>query len=217
MKLALISQPTTTNALAAIQSLLDATTASRQSRPVNIGYVASAPDPEREYFKQTQQLYLSLGANMDTYLELETGFSQAAFTALLQCDVIHLSGGDTQRFLRAMKQRNMIDTIKHFADNGGAIVGVSAGAMLLTPSISSAALCGDSITDAACALHALHLVDFQFVPHATLAQTRQRAFQQQLQQLKGPTYVCADDDALVIIDQQLTRFGQPQWIQAVSS
>lgn len=206
MNLAFISQPTTPNAQRAISALLSAV----GKQMPNVGYIASSPDPEREYFAQAQQIYQTLNAKMSVYLELEADFSPQALDALLACDVIHLSGGDTQRFLRAIKQRKLMTLLTTFVEDGGAIVAVSAGAMILTPSIASAALCGDEITDENSALSAMNLVNFQFVPHVTQEQLSQSHFKQQLNQLTTACYLCSDNDALLQIDEELLLYGTPQ-------
>lgn len=209
MILALLSQPSSPNALIVISRVLSEVAATKPK----VGYIASAPDPKREYFSQTQQLYRKLNVQMSVYLELESEFTQTALNALLDCDVIHLSGGDTQRFLQAVKQRKLIAVFQAFVENGGAIVGVSAGAMLLTPSIASAALCGDKVTDQQSALSALNLVDFQFVPHVTQDQLIDSEFQQQLNLLKSRTYLCADNDALLQVGKNLLVYGAPSLIE----
>ncbi|WP_257985413.1 Type 1 glutamine amidotransferase-like domain-containing protein [Shewanella sp. GutCb] len=209
INLALISQPTAANAQLAISKLLSIL----KTTTPKIGYIASAPDPQREYFRQTQQIYSALNAEMDVYLELESEFSQQALDALLTCDLIHLSGGDTQRFLLAIKQRQLIAPLTKFAMNGGAIVGVSAGAMLLTPSIDSAVLCGDHITASPEALSALNLVPFQFVPHFETTQLSDDSFNQQLNSLNQSVYLCGDNDALLLTGNKLTLYGSPQLVK----
>ena len=209
MIFAFISQPTTPNAQQAMSALLKAVPAAVPK----VGYIASAPDPTREYFSQTQQLYRSLNAELESYLELGSDYCHEALQTLLSCDVIHLSGGDTQRFLQAVKRRNLINVLRSYVKNGGAIVGVSAGAMMLTPSIASAALCGDSLEPQSTAQQALNLIDFQFVPHFSSAQLTEPKFQQQLQTLAGPIYLCTDNDALVKVDEELFVYGNPLLIK----
>lgn len=209
MLLALISQPTSPNARLAISELLSRLTAATPK----IGYIASMPDPQREYYQQSQQLYAELNAEMTVYLELESEFNQQALDTLLTCDVIHLSGGDTQRFLNAIKQRQLIEPVKEFAANGGAMVGVSAGAMLLTPSIASAILCGDKIEGSHAALTALNLVPFHIAPHFEIAQLNDANFNQQLKTLKSAAYLCSDDDALLLTADKLVIFGEPRLIK----
>ncbi|WOT06477.1 Type 1 glutamine amidotransferase-like domain-containing protein [Shewanella youngdeokensis] len=211
MNLVLASQATTHNARLAISQLLNTQTSSIPT----VGYIASAPDPQREYFNATQQLYTALNAQMCVYLELESEFSSQTLTALFACDVIHLSGGDTERFLTAIKQRQLIEPLTTFAHHGGAIVGVSAGAMLLTPSIVSATLCGDNITGDNAQLEALNLVPFQFVPHFKSQQLSNRQFNQQLKTLQTNVYLCGDNDAIAIEQHKVLLYGSPQLHQHI--
>ena len=217
MKLALLSDPNSENAHKAIESVLNAIITSKTSNKgaaVKIGYIASQPDPTREYYQQTQQLYKRLNAELSVYLELESEFSQSSLEALLACDAIHLSGGDTFRFLAALKQRALLPVLRQFVANGGGLIGVSAGAMIMTPNISSAVLCGDNnhcdLTD----LTALNLVDFLFAPHISDDLFAQVDFKHQLLTFRQPLCLCADNAALSIINNQLLQHGQPHWSQA---
>ncbi|QDO83843.1 hypothetical protein FM037_12090 [Shewanella psychropiezotolerans] len=88
MKLALVSDPNTENGLAGIKYVLDA----QGSSSKHIGYIASQPDPARDYYIPTQHMYSKLGDRLDCYLELESGFNEVSLKQLLACDAIHLSG-----------------------------------------------------------------------------------------------------------------------------
>ena len=76
----------------------------------------------------------------------------------------HLSGGNTFEFLRWLRAFGLLDALRAYAHDA-VLVGVSAGAILMTPDIGSAALCGDErgaeqLDDAG-----LGLVDFCVRPH----------------------------------------------------
>ncbi|WP_298770717.1 hypothetical protein [uncultured Shewanella sp.] len=107
MTLALLSDPTTKSGKAAIKLALN----SRHSQQPQVGYIASEPDIARLYFNQTKQVYNELGAELSTYVELEAGFDDAAFSHLLTLNAIHLSGGNTYRFLSALKQRYLMPAL----------------------------------------------------------------------------------------------------------
>lgn len=214
MKLAFLSDPNSENAHKAIKSILNeiiTTDAENNGGTIKIGYIASQPDPTREYYQQTQLLYKRLGADLSVYLELESGFLQSSLMALLECDAIHLSGGDTFRFLAALKQKGLLTLLRQFVVNGGAVIGVSAGAMIMTPNISSAVLCGDSnhcdLTD----LTALNLVDFLFAPHISAQLLQQGDFKQQVSSFSQQLCLCADNEALAVIDNRVLSYGQPHW------
>ncbi len=72
-----------------------------------IGYIPSSSDPERLFFNQICAYYAALGASVEVYFELDAFFSEGALPALLSCDAIHLSGGNTFYFLHWLKQRAM--------------------------------------------------------------------------------------------------------------
>ncbi|WP_394129521.1 Type 1 glutamine amidotransferase-like domain-containing protein [Shewanella maritima] len=210
MKLALVSNNATTQGRQAITQLL----ASLNVAPneLTVGYIASAPDPDRTFFNQTRDFYQQLGVNQVAYLELEQEFSQQQFEKICACSVIHLSGGDTYRFLYWLKQRGLVDTLANLALAGKAFVGVSAGAMLLTPSIESASLCGDIDTFQQTDFTALAVVDFMFTAHAKRDANERSLAEKVAQDNHCPFVLCADEDALVIEGQQHTVFGQPQWV-----
>ena len=221
MKLALLSDPNTANARVAINTLLSTLTEANSSNklqaitPIKVGYIASQPDPQREYFEQTKALYQTCGAELSVYLELEAGFSQHTLEQLLSCDAIHLSGGDTFRFLKALKSRQLLPVLRQYAINGGALIGVSAGAMIMTPSIASAPLCGD-INDCELEdLSALNLVEFLFAPHIELLTSQEQSlsesFQQLLAQFNQQICLCPDDAALLSINNELKQLGQCHW------
>ncbi|MDR8524253.1 Type 1 glutamine amidotransferase-like domain-containing protein [Shewanella fidelis] len=209
MKLALLSNPCSHNAQTAISQLLSSFKQQPNSQ-LNVGYIASEPDPQRQYYSQTQMMYQAHNAQLSVYLELESGFCETSLNALLKCDAIHLSGGDTFRFLKALKQHKLLPVLRQYCVNGGGLIGVSAGAMIITPSIASAPLCGDSNDCQLDDLTGLNLVDFMFVPHATDKQLKQ-VEQPKQAKFAHPICFCPDDSALLSLSDQLKVFGHLVW------
>lgn len=102
---------------------------------------------------------------MEVYFELDVDFSKDTLPALLSCDAVHLSGGNTFYFLRWLRRRAMLPVLRDYVARGGVLIGVSAGAILMTPDVSTSALCGDTFVEEFSDPAALGLVDFQFLPH----------------------------------------------------
>lgn len=77
---------------------------------------------------------------------LEFGFKTVDFvdfesnpqTDISMFDVIYVCGGNTFRLMNAAKQSNFRDQIKKVLDGGGIYVGVSAGSLIVGPSIQIA-------------------------------------------------------------------------------
>jgi dipeptidase E len=128
-----------------------------------IAYVSSALDPKRFYFERKREYYKTVGAELAVYLDPES--VEAEWGALFSHDAIHLSGGNTYSFLYWLKQKALLSALARYATNGGVLIGESAGAILMTPSIRSASLCGDVRDPRLSEDAALGLVDFHFWPH----------------------------------------------------
>ncbi|MCL1127162.1 Type 1 glutamine amidotransferase-like domain-containing protein [Shewanella surugensis] len=201
MTLALISNIETKGGKEAITLAL---TDCHSQKP-QVGYIASEPDTARIYFTQTKRIYDELSAELSTYVELEAGFDDVTFQHLLTLDAIHLSGGDTYRFLFALKQRNLMPALCDYVRNGGVLIGGSAGAMIMTPSIITASLCGDVDNVGIKVLSGLGVVPFIFVPHHIKNAEAIHDVRQLVNSEGVKCYLCSDDDSLVLLE------GQDQW------
>lgn len=130
-----------------------------------IAYIASEPDPERQYFNRKRQYYSKLGVSLAQYIDEENCNSNIDTLNKSNFDAIHLSGGNTFDFLYWLRNYNMLPVLKQYVQSGGILVGNSAGSIVTTPSIETALLCGDknriNLTD----LQSLDLVDFLLWPH----------------------------------------------------
>ena len=135
-------------------------------RRPRIGYVASAPDPSRSYFDHKRAYYHRLGAELTMYIDSESTDLEGDVQALCTCDAIHLSGGNTFTFLHWLRARGLLTPLHAYALAGrGVLIGASAGAILMTPNIQTAVLCGDVRPQDFTDDQGLGLVDFLFWPH----------------------------------------------------
>ncbi len=185
-----------------------------ERRP-RIGYVASAPDPERRYFARTRDHYADLGASLACYADEHT--DDDAFAALLDCDALHLPGGETFEFLDWLQRRARLPALRTYARERGVLVGVSAGAILMTPDIRSAAWCGDREDVALADTRGLGLVSFSFLPHAGSAHEPVSVpTPDRLAGHASPLYACPDASGLVLSGDALEVFGEPLVIRAPS-
>ncbi len=175
-----------------------------------VGYIPSSSDPERFFFDQIRTYYAALGASVDVYLELDVSFSQETLPALLACDAVHLSGGNTFYFLHWLKQRAMLPVLRDYVAGGGVLIGVSARAILMTPDISTSALCGDTFVEALRDPSALGLVDFQFLPHFEPEEANTAEIAAQQRRFPAPLYACPDGGGIVVDGADIEFFGAVQ-------
>lgn len=134
------------------------------ARP-RIGYVASAPDPSRSYYAAKREYYEALGVELSTYVDEALVSDSRCVMDLFECDAIHLTGGNTYRFLRWLKVTGLLEQLRAYAATGGVLIGNSAGSLLMARDISIARLSPDEVPEEPQSLDALGLVDFHFWPH----------------------------------------------------
>ena len=208
MKLALLSSHDTDKGIEAISKILSSNYDSAKQG----AFLASQPDPKLFFYGLVADTYKSIGYDIDHYLDFEEGYSDESFEKALSCPFIHLSGGNTFRFLKSIKERGAESRLVDYARNGGILIGVSAGAIILTPSIESAFICGDVNTVGLSNLEGLELVSFLFDPHSSKQDTN-------LDILKGKfdLLMASDDDAFLHIDGQEEFIGSPKLLASANA
>lgn len=176
----------------------------------SIGYIPSASDPDGLYCQDRKTYYAALGVDVVVSCELDSYFQPENFARMLQCDGIHLSGGNTFHFLYWLKQRGLLEELRRFVARGGVLIGTSAGAILMTPEISSSAFCedvplpGEELAD----LSALHLLDFAFFPHINVFPQHESQLLEYSLQHSFPIYGCADGDGIIVEGEHIQFLGK---------
>ena len=169
----------------------------RGKRP-SVGYLAATADPTREYFAPIVELYDSLGAEIIAFAEPIHGPDCELYEPLFDCDIIHLCGGNTFEYLHNLGASGLIPRLQAFVAGGGHLVGVSAGAMLMTPDIATAVYCGDEAVMPFQTTAALGLVPFQLLVH--VQNKAAMADEIKLSQTQGELYLLGDGEAIDVED-----------------
>lgn len=172
-----------------------------------IGYIPSSTDLKKIWFKQQQAYYKSFGADLSIYFELETEYDPDKTKELLACDAIHLSGGSTYNFLYWLRKRGFISLLKVFVANGGVLIGVSAGAILMTPEISTTHICGEKPSHDLNDLSALNLVDFAFLPHFNRIESVESKMVEYSFTHGRKIFGCRDGDGIIVDDNNIQCIG----------
>jgi dipeptidase E len=144
---------------------------------------------------------------LPVYFELDEAYDPNRLDTLLACDAIHLTGGNTYYFLHWLRKRDMLVPLRQYVARGGVLIGVSAGAILMTPDVTTAALCGDEPLEGETDPAALHLVDFAFVPHFGEIPSDLAALQAYSQDHQAVVYACRDGEGIVVEDDQVKCIG----------
>jgi dipeptidase E len=137
---------------------------------------------------------------LDLVHDLDRAQGDADIEALLACDAIHLSGGSTSGFLARLKRTGMLAKLRNWALDGGLLVGPSAGAILMTPTIAVDALFGGGRPDDAEAAEALDLLPFEFFPHLWSKPSYLPDLLAYSARNRRPIVACPDGDGVVVSD-----------------
>ena len=174
----------------------------------SIGYVPSCSDLTRKYFNEKVEYYNKLGITDIEYFDLDKEYDETKIKYLFKCDAIHLSGGNTFYFLHLLKKRNLIKLLQLYVEQGGILIGVSAGSIITTKSIDIAQF-GDEKIIGMDDSSSLELVDFEFMPHWS-ENGRSKYFNMlndYSKSKRSTIYCCNDGDGIVIDGNDIKFIG----------
>ena len=171
-----------------------------------VGYIPSDSDTKRRYFAKVERAYSEIGIQRLMYFDLGEEFSEQLIPQLFDCDAIHLSGGDPFRFLALMKQRRFADRLKTYLAKGGILVGVSAGAMILTRSLDIIAAV-DEPKMAKKPSPALGFLPFEFYPHFKGDDATASLIQRYCTARRVQVFACDDDAGIRVSDGDMKMLG----------
>lgn len=170
-----------------------------------MAYLPSDFVRQSPYFSIQRTIYERYGIELDDLVDVTNGFEQEQLVRLQDYDGLHLSGGQTPRFLNLLRAHQLIPHLQAFAHRGGVLAGTSAGAILLTPTIETAQAVGDDFTAAPQDLTALGLVEFHFWPHFEAGD--QEAANRQARELGAALYAAADGSGVIVEGDQVDAVG----------
>lgn len=181
----------------------------------SIAYIPSCSDLSRKYFYPKVEYYNLLGVNNIQYFDLDLEYDETKIMDIFKFDAIHLSGGNTFYFLYLVRKRGMIEYLKSYVQNGGILIGISAGSILMTRTIEIAG-CGENSDENSIGiqdLSALGLVDFEFMPHWDGTEEFLNLVRDYARQKNTVVYVCKDGNGIVVNDDNIRLMGNVIKIQ----
>ncbi|WP_353646217.1 Type 1 glutamine amidotransferase-like domain-containing protein [Mesorhizobium sp. WSM2239] len=177
-----------------------------------IGYIPSGPDPNLRFYSEKRAYYARQGLALDIFYDLDRDHGSAELDTLLACDAIHLSGGNTAAFLARLRRSGMLGRLRNWANDGGLLVGTSAGAILMTPTVAVDALFGDGSPEDVRDGAALDLVPFEFFPHVQAKASYLPDLLAYSTRNSRPIIACPDGDGVVVAHGVVECIGDPLWL-----
>jgi dipeptidase E len=177
-----------------------------------IAYIASGPEPDRQFFNGTRAYYARYGFDLAIFHDLDEPHRAEDRDVLFGCAAIHLTGGHTAGFLERLKRAAMLDPLRAWAREGGTLIGTSAGAILMTPTIAVDALFSDNAPENVSNGAALDLVPFEFFPHLNADTGYLAALLRYSRHTPRPIAACNDGDGIVVTCKIAECIGDLTWI-----
>ena len=174
-------------------------------------YIPSAHYWAEENFRDFIKYYNKLGIEQFVFFPVDIPFDQSQLKLALQSDIIHLSGGNTYYFLRHLRRSGMLGKLRKFVGSGGVLTGLSAGGILMTPSIEAAGYPSfdrDINEEKIKNLKALNFVEFEFFPHYKNSLRYDRELSLQAKKIPHPLFACPCGGGIAVEKDKLTFVGR---------
>jgi dipeptidase E len=170
-----------------------------------IAYIPSDFVNDSAWFHSKKDYYAQYGVTLEEPVRFDAVLLEPELQNLFSFDAIHLSGGDTPQFLTLLRQYHLLEHLRDYVAQGGVLIGISAGAIIMTPNILTAYDCGDDRPSEPFDHKALGLVNFAFMPHYT--SELERRCQELALELNCTLYACQDGDGIVVNGHEIKLIG----------
>lgn len=178
-----------------------------EKRGNTVAYISSEPQIEDQpYYLSTIKDYSEVGSGIKVdYFDLSNSFSDLDLEKLLDYGTIYLSGGNTYVFMNSARKRNLFPVLKKHLQNGGLLIGASAGSIMMTPSIDLAGFEDDNIPNLK-DTNGFGFLNFEFHPH--YKEGNLKYLHDYTRDRSNELYVCKDGGGIFYSDGQIKLFGE---------
>jgi len=186
----------------------------RKSKPLTMTYIPFCTEGSRKYFYRAIRRYAPFGVVDFVCLDPEQNPSPSDIREALKSDIVYLAGGNTFFFLHQLQRLKMLAPLREYALTGGVLAGLSAGALIMTPTIELAGLRGldPDPNDVGLKNHrGLGLVSFEYAPHFVGSPKIIRVLKEYSRRTSHPIYASRDGGGIVIEGRSVAFVG-PTWI-----
>lgn len=173
----------------------------KTDKPLRLTYLPFCSDGSMTYFMRAVRRYSRFGVKEFCCLRADERPTSAQIRSALKTDIVYLAGGNTFYFLKALQKSGLIHFLREYAEGGGILAGLSAGAHILTPHIALAGEPGLDPDDNEVGLRALSglgLASFEIMPHFDPTPSRVRALRAYSRRSRFPIYACPDGSGIVV-------------------
>jgi len=185
----------------------------RKNKPLKLTYLPFCGDDSEIFFRRIMRRYRSHGVEQFFCLALDQPHSREEIAEALTSDIIYLAGGNTFYFLKHLRQSGMLKKLAEFAKRGGVIAGLSAGALIMSPTVKLAADQGLGPDENEVGIRnfkGMGLFRFEFSPHFEPTRKQIAAHLAYSKTTKHPVYAIEDGGGIIIDGKTISRLGRGQ-------
>src|SRR6478735_1058787 len=103
-----------------------------------VTFIPSSSYLSEQEFKTFVRHYSKFKINRFIHFPVDVPFDKILFQEVMRSDAIHMAGGNTFYFLHTLRKAKLLPQLKTFAEKGGLLTGLSAGAIMMTENIEMA-------------------------------------------------------------------------------
>lgn len=176
-----------------------------------VTFIPSSSYLSEQEFKTFVRHYSKFKITRFIHFPVDVPFDKILFQEVMRSDAIHMGGGNTFYFLNSLRKAKLLPQLRTFAEKGGVLTGLSAGAIMMTENIEMAGypeFDRDENIVGLKNLSALGLLDFAFFPHFKNSSRYDAAFKKYSKAKNKVVYACPDGAGIVVNDGELRFIGK---------
>ncbi|MBI2577228.1 MAG: Type 1 glutamine amidotransferase-like domain-containing protein [Candidatus Wildermuthbacteria bacterium] len=172
---------------------------------------ASKPEADTTYRDRDTKLLREVGFQA-VEIDIEGRSEKELREILHDFDILYVQGGNTFYLLKAVKESGFGAVIKEFINQGKIYIGVSAGSIIMGPTIETANWKGIDKNDVGLEdLTAMNIIPFAIFPHYDSGY--EELVKQEAPRAKNPARLLTDDQAFLVQDDKITLLGKGEEIR----
>lgn len=179
--------------------------------PLKLLYMPFCSDGAGPFYGRIKRRYRAFGVSEFDILAADQPPSSKAHEKIFSSDIVYLAGGNTFYFLHWLKAGKLLSQLKAYAKGGGVLAGLSAGGLILTPTIDLASYPPFDADENEVGLKnftSLGLLPFEFYPHFSPRSPRLITALRSHSRRSGlPTLACQDGDGIIVSEGKLQPVG----------
>lgn len=178
------------------------------NRGNKVVYISSTPlGDDMEAFNNVFKAFKSISNFIDVeYIDLSDKYQTEDLRRVVAYGTVYLSDGNAYEFLENANKKSLKSILDEHIKEGGLIIGVGVGAMLLTPTIELARLesvSQDSLSD----LTSFDYVEYEFYPHYNENDGHRDMLHDYSSKTRNRVFTCHDGEGVMEVGSVMRVYG----------